>query len=63
MASLKSEIAQAPPFSSVEEEAILNVMRTSDCLSAPFSRRPVNGGSPRHSTTCCGFCAEPSLKG
>jgi DNA-binding MarR family transcriptional regulator len=38
VASLKSEIAQASPFSSLEEEAILNVMRTSDCLQHAFLR-------------------------
>jgi len=36
MSSLKLEIAQQPPFSSVEEEALLNVMRTSDCLHRAF---------------------------
>jgi len=39
MASLKNEIAQATPFSSPEEEAILNVMRTSDCLQRAFQRK------------------------
>lgn len=33
MAGLKSEIAQERPFSSVEEETLLNLIRTSDCLS------------------------------
>jgi DNA-binding MarR family transcriptional regulator len=36
MAGLKLEIAQEPPFSSVEEEALLNVMRTADCLHRVF---------------------------
>ena len=36
MAPLKLEIAQEPPFSSVEEEALLNVMRTADCLHRVF---------------------------
>ncbi len=44
MASLKSEIAQAPPFSSVEEEAILNVMRTSDCLERAFQQKTRDWG-------------------
>jgi DNA-binding MarR family transcriptional regulator len=39
MASLKSEIAQRSPFSSVEEEALLNVMRTSDCLHRAFHQK------------------------
>ncbi len=39
MASLKSEIAQTAPFSSVEEEALLNLMRTSDCLHRAFQQR------------------------
>jgi len=39
MASLKTEIAQASPFSSVQEEAILNVMRTSDCLQRTFQQK------------------------
>ena len=36
MVSLKLEIAQEPPFSSVEEEALLNLMRTSDYLHRAF---------------------------
>ena len=36
MAGLKLEIAQEPPFSSVEEEALLNLLRTSDCLHRAF---------------------------
>lgn len=39
MADLKSEIAQSAPFSSAEEEAILNVMRTSDCLHRAFQHK------------------------
>jgi DNA-binding MarR family transcriptional regulator len=39
LTSLKSEIAQEAPFSSTEEEAILNVMRTSDCLEHAFQQR------------------------
>ena len=39
MAALKQEIAQERPFSSVEEEAFLNVMRTSDCLQRAFQHR------------------------
>jgi len=36
MAGLKLEIAQEPPFFSVEEEALLNLLRTSDCLHRAF---------------------------
>jgi len=36
MASLKLEIVQERPFSSVEEEALLNLIRTSDCLHRAF---------------------------
>lgn len=36
MAGLKLEIVQERPFSSVEEEALLNLMRTSDCLHRAF---------------------------
>ena len=39
MAGLKSEIAQERPFSSNEEEAFLNLMRTTDCLHRAFQRR------------------------
>jgi DNA-binding MarR family transcriptional regulator len=39
MASLNSEIAQSTPFSSQEEEAILNLIRTSDCLQHAFQQR------------------------
>ena len=36
MAALKHEIAQERPFSSSEEEALLNLMRTADCLQRAF---------------------------
>jgi len=36
MAGLKLEIAQEPPFASLEEEALLNLLRTSDCLNRAF---------------------------
>lgn len=39
MAGLKHEIAQERPFSSVEEEAFLNLLRTSDCLHRAFQRK------------------------
>lgn len=39
MAALKQEIAQQLPFSSMEEEALLNIMRTSDCLQRAFQHR------------------------
>ena len=38
MTSLKLEIVQESPFSSLEEEALLNIMRTSDCLHRAFQR-------------------------
>jgi DNA-binding MarR family transcriptional regulator len=38
MASLKREIAQERPFSSIEEEALLNMMRSSDCLQRAFQK-------------------------
>jgi DNA-binding MarR family transcriptional regulator len=44
MAGLKQEIAQQRPFSSVEEEALLNVLRTSDCLQRAFVRRTRHWG-------------------
>jgi DNA-binding MarR family transcriptional regulator len=44
MASLKAEIAQERPFASDEEEALLNVMRTSDCLQRAFQRRTRDWG-------------------
>jgi DNA-binding MarR family transcriptional regulator len=39
MTSLKSEIAQQRPFASKEEEALLNILRTADCLQREFQRR------------------------
>ena len=36
MTSLKSEIAQQRPFASQAEEAVLNLMRTADCLERAF---------------------------
>lgn len=38
MASLKQEIVQQRPFSSMEEETLLNLLRTSDCLNRAFQR-------------------------
>ena len=38
MASLKREIAQERPFASVEEEALLNIMRTADCFHRAFQK-------------------------
>jgi DNA-binding MarR family transcriptional regulator len=39
MTSLKLEIAQEPPFTSVEEEALLNLMRTSDTMHRAFHQK------------------------
>jgi DNA-binding MarR family transcriptional regulator len=39
MAGLKLEIVQEAAFSSVEEEALLNLLRTSDCLNRAFQRK------------------------
>ena len=36
MTGLKLEIGQEPPFASVEEEALLNLLRTADCLQRGF---------------------------
>jgi DNA-binding MarR family transcriptional regulator len=36
MAGLKLEIVQERPFASLEEEALLNLLRTSDCLNRVF---------------------------
>jgi len=44
MVGLRSEIAQQQPFSSDEEEALLNVLRTSDCLQRVFQRRTRDWG-------------------
>ncbi len=44
MSALKEEIAQQQPFSSVEEEALLNIMRTSDCLHRAFQHRARHWG-------------------
>lgn len=38
MAGLKREIAQQRPFSSPHEEALLNILRTADCLQRAFQR-------------------------
>jgi DNA-binding MarR family transcriptional regulator len=38
MGSLKQEIAQERPFSSPQEEALLNLMRTSDMIHRAFQR-------------------------
>ena len=44
MAGLKLEIVQEAPFSSVAEEALLNLLRTSDCLQRAFHRRTRDWG-------------------
>ena len=44
MAGLKLEIVQVRPFSSVEEEALLNLMRTSDFLHRGFQRKTRDWG-------------------
>jgi DNA-binding MarR family transcriptional regulator len=44
MASLKLEIIQEPPFSSLEEEALLNLLRTSDFLHRAFHRKTRDWG-------------------
>jgi len=44
MASLKAEIVQEPPFFSIEEEALLNLMRTADCLHRAFHRKTRDWG-------------------
>lgn len=36
MSNLRTEIKQAQPFSTPEEEALLNLIRTSDCLQRAF---------------------------
>ena len=44
MAGLKLEIAQERPFSSLEEEALLNLLRTADCLHRAFHRKTRDWG-------------------
>lgn len=39
MSVLKKEIAEQHPFSSPEEEALLNLLRTADCLQRALQRR------------------------
>ena len=39
MTNLKNEIAQERPFSSPEEEALLNLLRTADCLERALQRK------------------------
>jgi DNA-binding MarR family transcriptional regulator len=44
VAGLKLEIVQEPPFSSVEEEALLNLLRTADCMHRAFHRKTRDWG-------------------
>jgi DNA-binding MarR family transcriptional regulator len=44
MASLKLEIVQEQPFFSVEEEALLNLMRTADAMHRAFHRKTRDWG-------------------
>jgi DNA-binding MarR family transcriptional regulator len=44
VAGLKLEIVQEPPFSGVEEEALLNLLRTADCMHRAFHRKTRDWG-------------------
>ncbi|HZB88673.1 MAG TPA: MarR family winged helix-turn-helix transcriptional regulator [Terracidiphilus sp.] len=44
MTALKQEIAQQSPFSSPHEEALLNLLRTADCLNRSFQRHAKHWG-------------------
>jgi DNA-binding MarR family transcriptional regulator len=44
MAGLKLEIAQQSPFFSVEEEALLNLLRTADCMQRAFHHKTRDWG-------------------
>jgi DNA-binding MarR family transcriptional regulator len=44
MAGLKLEIVQEAPFSSVEEEALLNLLRTADFMQRAFHRKTRDWG-------------------
>lgn len=44
MAGLKNEIVQQRPFSSLEEEVLLNLMRTADCLQRAMQRKTRHWG-------------------
>jgi DNA-binding MarR family transcriptional regulator len=44
MASLKLDIVQERPFASIEEEALLNLMRTSDLVHRAFHRKTRDWG-------------------
>ena len=44
MAGLKREIVQERPFASLEEEALLNLLRTSACLNRAFHVKTRNWG-------------------
>ncbi len=44
MANLKSEINQTSPFSTLEEEVLLNLVRTADCLQRAFQHETRNFG-------------------
>jgi DNA-binding MarR family transcriptional regulator len=44
MSGLKEEIQQQRPFDSLEEEAMLNLLRTADCLNRAFQRKTRSWG-------------------
>jgi DNA-binding MarR family transcriptional regulator len=44
MAGLKLEIVQERPFFSLEEEALLNLLRTADCMERAFHRKTRDWG-------------------
>ncbi len=44
MAELRMEILQESPFASLEEEALLNLLRTADCIGRAFQQRARDWG-------------------
>ena len=54
---LQYEIKQSSPFSSLEEEAILNLERTADRVQSTFRQMLKPHGLTPHSTTPCAYFA------
>ena len=55
MSGLKLEIVQERPFSSAEEEALLNLMRTPTPYNGLSIAKFTNGVSLQRNTTCSAF--------
>ena len=59
---LQHELKKRLPFDSAEQEAVLNILRTSDLIDNRLGRFFAASGLPRRNTTYFGFSAEKASR-